>query len=46
MVVSARAKSSAVPVAVPLIARFEAATLLHGASARVFLVRPVHRFHL
>jgi len=33
-----------VPV-VPLIARFEAATLLHGASARVFLVRPVHCFH-
>jgi hypothetical protein len=41
-----RVQERRVPVAVPLIARFEAATLLHAASAWVFLVRPVHRFHL
>ena len=29
-----------------MIASFAATTLLHGASARIFLVRPVRRFHL
>jgi hypothetical protein len=28
-----------------LIAQFAAANLLHGAAARDFLVRPLHRFH-
>jgi hypothetical protein len=40
-----RVQERRVAVVLPLIAQFEAATLLDGASARGFLVRPVHRFH-